>query len=99
VREKVLHLPPVRQALVRLSCSAWGALLTPRVIAYWENFSNHAFENTTQNFFQPTMLKAGGGGDDKASNTVQCSACYTIRRDVSVVLQCWGCAVTDTPGV
>ncbi|KAK1921510.1 hypothetical protein DB88DRAFT_442679 [Papiliotrema laurentii] len=54
----------------------------PSVIAYWENFSNHAFENTTQNFFQPTMLKAGGGGDDKASNTVQCSACYTIRRDV-----------------
>jgi len=41
----------------------------------------HAFENTTQNFFQATLLEKGG---DKG--TVQCSACFTIRRDVSVFL-------------
>lgn len=47
-----------------------------RIIAYWENFSLHAFENTTQNFFQPTSLSVGEG-------MVDCSCCYTIRRDVS----------------
>jgi PAS domain-containing protein len=48
-----------------------------RVIAYWENFSVHAFENTTQNFFQPTSLQ------QITDEVVQCSACFTIRRDVS----------------
>ncbi|TYJ53591.1 hypothetical protein B9479_005796 [Cryptococcus floricola] len=28
----------------------------PSVVSYWENFSVHAFENTTQNFFQPISL-------------------------------------------
>ena len=48
-----------------------------RIITYWENFSLHAFENTTQNFFQPTSLVLGEGAID-------CSCCYTIRRDVSL---------------
>jgi hypothetical protein len=51
--------------------------LISRIIAYWENFSLHAFENTTQNFFQPTSLTVGEG-------MVDCSCCYTIRRDVSL---------------
>ncbi|ORX38878.1 hypothetical protein BD324DRAFT_295567 [Kockovaella imperatae] len=45
------------------------------VISYWENFSVHAFENTTQNFFQPTTLSVNGV-------SVPCSCCFTIRRDV-----------------
>lgn len=55
----------------------WGWKLIIRIITYWENFSLHAFENTTQNFFQPTSLTIGEG-------MVDCSCCYTIRRDVSL---------------
>ncbi|GMK57851.1 hypothetical protein CspeluHIS016_0406850 [Cutaneotrichosporon spelunceum] len=44
-------------------------------IEYWENFAEHAFENTTQNFFQATTLESG-------AKTVPCAACFTIRRDV-----------------
>jgi hypothetical protein len=53
-----------------------GTRLTDRVITYWENFSVHAFENTTQNFFQATTLQIGG-------KQTACSCCFTIRRDVS----------------
>lgn len=45
------------------------------VIDYWENFAEHAFENTTQNFFQATTLETAKG-------SVPCAACFTIRRDV-----------------
>jgi hypothetical protein len=63
-----------------MACSRSGfvAQLTNnlrRVIAYWENFSVHAFENTTQNFFMPSTVTVG----DKQ---VACSCCFTIRRDV-----------------
>jgi hypothetical protein len=51
-------------------------VLTSRVITYWENFSVHAFENTTQNFFQATTLQIG-------PKQTACSCCFTIRRDVS----------------
>jgi len=44
-------------------------------IDYWENYSVHAFENTTQNFFQATALETDKG-------TIPCAACFTIRRDV-----------------
>lgn len=44
-------------------------------IEYWENFAEHAFENTTQNFFQATTL-------ENEAKTVPCAACFTIRRDV-----------------
>ena len=53
----------------------------------------HAFENTTQNFFQTTTLERGvssgsagedaGQGGGTMGQGVQCSACFTIRRDVS----------------
>ncbi|OCF37389.1 hypothetical protein I317_04504 [Kwoniella heveanensis CBS 569] len=46
----------------------------PSVITYWENFSVHAFENTTQNFFQRV-------GFTKGPNVLNCTACCTIRRD------------------
>lgn len=49
---------------------------TGSIIGYWENFSVHAFENTTQNFFQTTSLVSPDGA------TKTCSCCYTIRRDV-----------------
>ncbi|WVQ83385.1 hypothetical protein IAT38_005526 [Cryptococcus sp. DSM 104549] len=45
------------------------------VVTYWENFSVHAFENTTQNFFQPISLVG-------ATGLSQCTCCFTIRRDV-----------------
>lgn len=47
-----------------------------RAILYWENFSLHAFENTTQNFFQAVTLEVG-------DISLACSCCFTIRRDVS----------------
>ncbi|KAK8847352.1 hypothetical protein IAR55_005209 [Kwoniella newhampshirensis] len=48
----------------------------PSVVSYWENFSVHAFENTTQNFFQPITLAVGTSGA-----TLACTCCFTIRRD------------------
>ncbi|WVW78558.1 hypothetical protein I302_100514 [Kwoniella bestiolae CBS 10118] len=51
----------------------------PSVVAYWENFSVHAFENTTQNFFQPVGLaKSSPNG----ALLLDCTGCITIRRDV-----------------
>ncbi|KIR26517.1 hypothetical protein I309_04677 [Cryptococcus deuterogattii LA55] len=46
------------------------------VVSYWEGFSTHAFENTTQNFFQPISLALNAGGVNP------CTCCFTIRRDV-----------------
>ncbi|WWD21442.1 hypothetical protein CI109_105927 [Kwoniella shandongensis] len=48
----------------------------PSVVSYWENFSVHAFENTTQNFFQPITLSVGAAGAQ-----LSCTCCFTIRRD------------------
>ncbi|WRT64838.1 uncharacterized protein IL334_001774 [Kwoniella shivajii] len=47
----------------------------PSVVSYWENFSVHAFENTTQNFFQPVGLI-------KPNSVLNCTGCVTIRRNV-----------------
>ncbi|WWD07761.1 hypothetical protein V865_005865 [Kwoniella europaea PYCC6329] len=51
----------------------------PSVVAYWENFSVHAFENTTQNFFQPVGLTKS---NPNGGITLDCTGCITIRRDV-----------------
>jgi hypothetical protein len=67
------------QSLRKFFLRIYSQLPNPSVISYWENFSVHAFENTTQNFFQTTLLEKGGSDKE----TVQCSACFTIRRDVS----------------
>lgn len=45
------------------------------VVPYWESFAVHAFENTSQNFFQQASLAVGG-------RSISCSCCFTIRRDV-----------------
>ncbi|WVN89496.1 uncharacterized protein L203_104721 [Cryptococcus depauperatus CBS 7841] len=50
----------------------------PSVVSYWENFSVHAFENTTQNFFQPVLLDI----ECKGQGDLECTCCFTIRRDV-----------------
>ncbi|EIW71326.1 hypothetical protein TREMEDRAFT_71132 [Tremella mesenterica DSM 1558] len=47
----------------------------PSVVEYFESFAVHAFENTTQNFFQQVSLVVGG-------RQVGCTCCLTIRRDV-----------------
>ncbi|ORY31039.1 hypothetical protein BCR39DRAFT_564755 [Naematelia encephala] len=61
------------------------------VVEYWENFSVHAFENTTQNFFMSLGLVnpdsrqggyAGGQGENGLGMDIKCSCCFTIRRDV-----------------
>jgi len=45
------------------------------VVEYWEAFSVHAFENTTQNYFLPMTLTVDG-------KEARYSCCFTIRRDV-----------------
>lgn len=49
------------------------------VVSYWEGFSTHAFENTTQNFFQSISLALDAG------EVNPCTCCFTIRRDVSLL--------------
>lgn len=78
-------IPPFTIPLFQSQCHWTGRLADarrlPRVITYWENFSVHAFENTTQNFFQPTKLSLANRGGGEQGH-VACSACFTIRRDV-----------------
>jgi len=46
------------------------------VVEYWENFANHAFENSTQSIYsQCVILKPNG-------EPVSCAFCFTIRRDM-----------------
>jgi hypothetical protein len=47
-----------------------------RVVSYWEGFSVHAFENTTQHFFMRSVIMLP---DQKP---LSCTCCFTIRRDV-----------------
>ncbi|WVQ76100.1 hypothetical protein IAR50_005740 [Cryptococcus sp. DSM 104548] len=60
----------------------------PSVVSYWENFSVHAFENTTQNFFQPISLSTSPDASSSnpnnlnSSSNLGCTCCLTIRRDV-----------------
>lgn len=61
--------------LIRNRTCIYQLFTKASTITYWENFAEHAFENTTQNFFQATTL-------DTEKGEVPCAACVTIRRDV-----------------
>ena len=43
---------------------------------YWENFANHAFENTTQSVYSHCVLLKPNGA------AVPCTFCFSIRRDI-----------------
>ncbi|KAI0081329.1 hypothetical protein K474DRAFT_1588145 [Panus rudis PR-1116 ss-1] len=46
------------------------------VVEYWENFANHAFENTTQSVYSHCVLLKPNG------TPVPCTFCFSIRRDI-----------------
>lgn len=46
------------------------------VVEYWENFANHAFENTTQSVYSHCVLLKPSG------TPVPCTFCFSIRRDI-----------------
>ncbi|KAK7687169.1 hypothetical protein QCA50_009673 [Cerrena zonata] len=57
------------------------------VVEYWENFANHAFENTTQSVYSHCILLKPNG------TPVPCTFCFSIRRDImdlpSLVIGQW----------
>ncbi|KAI0780083.1 hypothetical protein C8Q74DRAFT_1447475 [Fomes fomentarius] len=57
------------------------------VVEYWENFANHAFENTTQSVYSHCVLLKPNGAP------VPCTFCFSIRRDImdlpSLVIGQW----------
>lgn len=57
------------------------------VVEYWENFANHAFENTTQSVYSHCVLLKPSGVP------VPCTFCFSIRRDImdlpSLVIGQW----------
>ncbi|KAI0358404.1 hypothetical protein OH77DRAFT_1518444 [Trametes cingulata] len=57
------------------------------VVEYWENFANHAFENTTQSVYSHCVLLKPSGAP------VPCTFCFSIRRDImdlpSLVIGQW----------
>lgn len=57
------------------------------VVEYWENFANHAFENTTQSVYSHCVLLKPSG------TPVPCTFCFSIRRDImdlpSLVIGQW----------
>ncbi|EPS97761.1 hypothetical protein FOMPIDRAFT_1127908 [Fomitopsis schrenkii] len=46
------------------------------VVEYWENFANHAFENTTQSVYSHCVLLKQSGAP------VPCTFCFSIKRDI-----------------
>ena len=63
--------------------AAFDSHLTPlqlfenqSVVEYWENFANHAFENTTQSVYSHCVLLKPSGAP------VPCTFCFSIRRDI-----------------
>ncbi|TFY64090.1 hypothetical protein EVJ58_g2844 [Rhodofomes roseus] len=46
------------------------------VVEYWENFANHAFENTTQSVYSHCVLLKPSGAP------VPCTFCFSIKRDI-----------------
>jgi hypothetical protein len=46
------------------------------MVEYWENFANHAFENTTQSVHSHCVLVKPTG------QHVPCTFCFSIRRDL-----------------
>lgn len=69
------------------------------MVEYWENFSVHAFENTTQNFFMGTTILLGKFGNEdnrqEREREMRCSCCFTIRRDVRSPLPSLACIIYD----
>lgn len=63
------------EQLVGQRTPIWKLLSKASTTSYWENFALHAFENSSQNFFQATTLETPKG-------PVPCAGCFTIRRDV-----------------
>ena len=61
------------------------------VVEYWENFANHAFENTTQSVYSHCVLLKPSGAP------VPCTFCFSIRRDImdlpSLVIGTYSCPV------
>ncbi|KAI0341960.1 hypothetical protein BDW22DRAFT_1358063 [Trametopsis cervina] len=57
------------------------------VVEYWENFANHAFENTTQSVYSHCVILKPSGAP------VPCTFCFSIRRDImdlpSLVIGQW----------
>ncbi|KZT71014.1 hypothetical protein DAEQUDRAFT_156630 [Daedalea quercina L-15889] len=57
------------------------------VVEYWENFANHAFENTTQSVYSHCVLLKPSGAP------VPCTFCFSIKRDImdlpSLVIGQW----------
>ena len=61
------------------------------MVEYWENFANHAFENTTQSVYSHCVLLKPSGAP------VPCTFCFSIKRDImdlpSLVIgasaRCW----------
>ena len=55
-----------------------------RTVDYYAKFSQHAFENTAQNFYMPVVIKHGGeaSGTATPARELKCAASFTIRRDV-----------------
>ncbi|KAH9935335.1 uncharacterized protein B0H18DRAFT_975403 [Fomitopsis serialis] len=57
------------------------------VVEYWENFANHAFENTTQSVYSHCVLLKSSGAP------VPCTFCFSIKRDImdlpSLVIGQW----------
>jgi PAS domain-containing protein len=54
----------------------WELFDNSSVVEYWENFAQHAFENTTQSVVGScTLLKPDGA-------SVPCAFCFTIRKDI-----------------
>lgn len=46
------------------------------MVEYWENFANHAFENTTQSVYSHCVLLKSSGAP------VPCTFCFSIKRDI-----------------
>ena len=46
------------------------------IVNYWEQFSDIAFDNTTQSVMSQCVVKSVEGKD------VACAFCFTIKRDI-----------------
>jgi hypothetical protein len=51
-----------------------------RTVDYFAKFSQHAFENTAQNFYMQVVLQ--NGGEQSGAKEIRCAGSFTIRRDV-----------------
>lgn len=49
-------------------------------VDYFAKFSQHAFENTAQNFYMQVVLQ--NSSEQGGAKEIRCAASFTIRRDV-----------------